>query len=387
MGAGILIAGAYGAGDFEGVKRNVNTSFALAFLMAMTLSIGLIGCSPLVLRLANTPAEIAQTGLAYYRCEMLGLVFTYFNNVYIAIEKARGNGKIILKLNILLAIVKFSLSALFVLVFHCGILMISVATLLANMVITVCGLFRLRHKNDVFGISLAYVDIRFCAVRKLLHISLPVMAEKVAFSMGKVMVNSIGVAYGSGVIGALGVSNTMSSLSTMPPNSIGDGGAAVIRQNIGAGNKQRALMAFRCIFVVNIILGIAGFALTLLFLSPLVTVFSNGDAAFGLQIKEVFTLEMCSNIFLAVNASVMGLLYGFGYTRISFLLNFARLFIFRLPLLIAVQQFSSLPGSTAMGVVMMVSNGVTGLVSLLIAGNILHKEYGKSWAKQIFTLK
>lgn len=379
MGAGILIAGFYGAGDYQKVKQTVNSSFCISVLMAALLTMILIGFSTPILKLANAPAALAQTGLDYYRWEMLGLVFTYFNNVYIAVEKARGNGKIILWLNLMLAVVKISLSALFVLVLHQGIVMISVATLLANMVIFFVGLYRMRNPQDVFGLSFSYVDLRLRTIRSVFGVSLPVMAEKVAFSAGKVMVNAIGVAYGTQVIGALGVSNAISAISTMPPSSIGDGGAAMIRQNVGGGNKKRAFLFFRCIFILNFILGIVGFALTLLFLNALIRGFSGGDAAFGLQIKEVFTLEMCSNVFLAINSSVMALLYGFGYTRLSFALNFARLFVFRLPLLIFAQQVLSIPGSTAMGMVMMVSNGLTGIASLGVAAVILAKEYGKNW--------
>ena len=78
-------------------------------------------------------------------------------------------------------------------------------------------------------------------IKKLFGISLPVMAEKFAFSTGKVVVNSVGVDYGTQTVGALGVSNSISALSTVPAGSIGDGGASIIRQNIGSGKKDRAL--------------------------------------------------------------------------------------------------------------------------------------------------
>ena len=52
-----------------------------------------------ILRLANTPAQLVEIGLNYYRITALNLVFTFFNNVYIAIEKARGNGSKIMRIN------------------------------------------------------------------------------------------------------------------------------------------------------------------------------------------------------------------------------------------------------------------------------------------------
>ena len=144
------------------------------------------------------------------------------------------------------------------------------------------------------------------------------MAEKFAFSAGKVMVNSVGVEYGTQTVGALGVSNSISALSTVPAGSIGDGGAAIIRQNIGAGNKERALKVFGTVFATDMVCGVFGFATTLLFLNPILEIFSGGDSGFSQLIRQIFVLEMLSNIFLSVHAAMMALFYAFGYTRLFF---------------------------------------------------------------------
>lgn len=145
IGAGILIAGLYGAGEYERLKTTVNTTFFMAGAAALVLVAGLIlGARP-ILRLANTPAQLVEIGLNYYRITALNLFFTFFNNVYIAIEKARGNGSKIMRINFAMALTKFSFSAFFVLVLHQGIVMIGVATLLSNLVVTAIGLYNLRN--------------------------------------------------------------------------------------------------------------------------------------------------------------------------------------------------------------------------------------------------
>ena len=117
----------------------------------------------------------------YYRITALNLVFTFFNNVYIAIEKARGNGSKIMRINFAMALTKFSFSAFFVLVLHQGIVMIGVATLLSNLVVTAIGLYNLRNPEDVFGLSFRYVRLKNDIVKKIVAISLPVIAEKFSF--------------------------------------------------------------------------------------------------------------------------------------------------------------------------------------------------------------
>ena len=151
IGAGILIAGFYGAADYENVKKTVNTTFFLAVGGALLLAISLILSGKWVLRLANTPEELVEIGWNYYRVIMVNLVFVFFNNVYVAIEKARGNGGRILGVNLLMAAAKFTLSGVFVLIFRQGVVMIAFSTLLSNLLVTLIGIYSLRDPKDVFG--------------------------------------------------------------------------------------------------------------------------------------------------------------------------------------------------------------------------------------------
>ena len=381
IGAGILIAGFYGAADYENVKKTVNTTFFLAVGGALLLAISLILSGKWVLRLANTPEELVEIGWNYYRVIMVNLVFVFFNNVYVAdrkgarerrqdigCESSDGCGKIHSVGSVRSDIPPRCCDDRF---FHFAFQ-------------PACDFDRYIQPagskgciRDITGIYPNGPSV----YQKLFGISLPVMAEKFAFSTGKVVVNSVGVDYGTQTVGALGVSNSISALSTVPAGSIGDGGASIIRQNIGSGKKDRALKVFKSVFLVDVAWGTLGFLLTWIFLNPILSVFSGGDAVFAQLIRQIFLLEMLSNIFLAVHAAIMALLYAFGYTKLSFGINFARLFIFRLPILFALKQFTALSGGTAMGIVMMVSNGLTGLFALLVAMVVLRKEYGSGWIK------
>ena len=96
---------------------------------------------------------------------------------------------------------------------------------------------------------------------------------------------------------------------------------------------------------------------------------------------KLLTLSTCDNITDNGRLLVIAKQTETEYTKLSFGINFARLFIFRLPILFALKQFTALSGGTAMGIVMMVSNGLTGLFALLVAMVVLRKEYGSGWIK------
>ena len=114
VGASIKVSQAYGAGDFMLVKKRVSTMFAMCGALGIAILLVLVPFTPEFLRLMNTPEEFIADGSTYFRLELFGMVITFFNNVYIAIERARGNSKRILILNTAVIVVKLGLTAWFV---------------------------------------------------------------------------------------------------------------------------------------------------------------------------------------------------------------------------------------------------------------------------------
>ena len=90
------------------------------------------------------------------------------------------------------------------------------------------------------------------------------------------------------------------------------------------------------------------------------------------EIKNIFKYERYAFITLAMSAAVMGLLYGLGYTRLALVINFIRLFLFRIPSLYILREYTSL-GSESVGLAMMISNGLVGLTSAIVGIIVIKK--------------
>jgi Na+-driven multidrug efflux pump len=211
----------------------------------------------------------------------------------------------------------------------------------------------------------------------MLKLSFPVIVEKVAFAFGKVIVNSMSGMYGSLTVGALGISNNIGGLTTNPQNGFQEGGAAIISQNLGAGKPERAIDAFKKLIVINVIVGIIGFALTRVFLNEISMIFSNSvggvDNEFKAMIIKIYGFESLGGcIPLGIHASIVSLMLGFGYTKCTLLINFCRVFIFRIPVLWGLQHFTTL-GSESVGIVMLVSNVAVTIFSCIIAVVVIKK--------------
>lgn len=365
VGASIKVSQAYGAGDFMLVKKRVSTMFAMCGALGIAILLVLVPFTPEFLRLMNTPEEFIADGSTYFRLELFGMVITFFNNVYIAIERARGNSKRILILNTAVIVVKLGLTAWFVYGLGGGINMISCATIISQSLLLLAACINMNQKGNAFGFSLRAISIKKEVICPMLTLSFPVIVERIAFAVGKVIVNSMSTVYGSWTVGALGISNNIGGITTNPQNGFQEGGSSIISQNLGAGRPKRALLAFRWVLYIDMLIGLVIMTASLLCLNQLAGLFAGDNAEFAGMIKQIYRFEAVGAIPLGVNAAVMALLYGFGKTRVTLVMNFCRVFLFRVPVLWALQQFTDL-GNVSAGIVMAVSNVASGVLATVV---------------------
>ncbi len=366
MGASIKISEAYGAGDMKLVKQRVSTMFALCGALGAGLLLLLVPNTTRFLRFMNTPEEFIREGASYFILELFSLVIIFLNNVYIAVERARGNSRRILGLNLAVILVKLGLTAWFVYGLHGGIQMISTATILSQSFLFLAAVINMRGKDSAFGFSLKAVSFKNEVAMPMISLSIPVVVQKIGFSLGKVLVNSMSTVYGSLTVGALGISNSIGGITTVPQDGFQEGSAAIISQNLGGRKPERAIKTFWWTLGINMIIGAVFMGICLLSLGPLTRFFAGDDQEFAGMIGAIYRYEAMGAIPLGINAAVMGLLYGFGKTRLTLFINICRLFVFRIPVLWALQRFTGL-GADSLGIAMAVSNICSGILAAVVA--------------------
>ena len=299
------------------------------------------------------------------------MVVNFLNEVYIAVERARGNAQRIFLLNIAVIVVKLSLTALFVYVLHSGLVMIAVASLLSELTMFA---FAVRYSligDGAFSFSIKAVAFRERRVPEpMIRSSLPVIAEKALFAAGKTVVNAMCTVYGALMVGAMGVSNNLGGITTNPQNGYQQGSAAIISQNYGAGRFRRVLDAFYATAAVNMLLGLVISSLELWQLDFLAGLFDGGSEEFRRLIATVYRFEALGAVPLGLNAAVMALLYGLGKTRLTLILNFARVFVFRIPVFWFLQHYTNL-GEKSVGIVMMVSNTAVAVAAAIVCAVVI----------------
>ncbi len=376
VGGSIKISEAYGKGDYESVGRRVATLYSLAIIVGAALIVLLVPFAEPFLRLLKTPEALIETGVGYFRVEILTLVVSFFNTVYIAIERSRGHARRILLLNLMMLVGKLGLSALFVYVFDGGVIMIAVATLISQAMLLIFALCKMPSDEGAFRFSVRNISWRKENLFPIFKLAYPVSAEKMLFSAGKVLVNSMSGVYGELTVGALGVSNNIGGLTTGCHAGMLDGASSLISQNRGAGKYRRTLTLYYWLVAMDVLIGAVGLIAVHAFLPQIASLFARSrecfDREFCDMIVAIHSWEMLGYITLGVNSATLALLLGYGYTKLTLMLNVARVFVFRIPVLWVFQHYTSV-GWEAVGMTMMISNICAGLSALAVAIPVVMK--------------
>jgi len=375
-GGGILVARLFGAGEMEKARLHSNQVISLStIVIALLLGICLPFAVP-IMYLMGVPDELIAIGTGYFVVQILTLAFIFYNSVFMSMQKAKGNTKIMFWLNILAMMIKLGLSLLFVWGLKLmDIMWVAVATMIGQIAMFVILLLMMLQKDNVFVIKLSEFKLRASVCKDILAISFPIFLGKFIFSFGKVSVNSMCKAYGPLVVGALGVSNNINGLVTNPLNSFEEGTSTIISQNLGANNFKRALKTFKYSFIMSTALGIVGYILVrFICQDAIISLYNQNELAadadlFLALIKSINRYDSLSILALAVNSAVLGVLYGFGQTKMTMLINISRVFVFRIPVLWYLQTFHKEMGAEAAGISMGISNiciAITSIVCMLL---------------------
>lgn len=365
-GGSIIVARLIGRNEYDTAKQTANTIITIFFAAAIVIVTAFMPLSRGILHLAGLTEEMAESGLNYFRIQIVSIGVSMFNAVFLGLEKARGATVNILFVNIMSMSLKLVFTVVFVSLLHLGTEMVAASTLFADISVTIYAVTMLLRKKFLFHYSLKNTRFKKELVFPLCSLSVPVFLGKFVFSMGKVIVNSLAIGYGEDAPGALGVSNQISGSVTNITNCTEDSESTIESYNLSAEQYSRMIKIFWCTLSLNLLISTAGFIILTVFKDSIAMYFADGNPEKAELIGKIFSYERIGIVALGINAAVNGLIYGIGYTKLSMVCNLARLFVFRIPsMLIMINIFPSM-GAESLGIAMLISNVGIGLMSAVI---------------------
>ena len=139
---------------------------------------------------------------------------------------------------------------------------------------------------------------------------------------------------------------------------------------------QEGRYTVKWLLLIDVLIGVIGLIAVNFSLPFLARVFAQSreqfDQAFCDMIISIHRWEMLGYITLGINSACNSLMLGYGLAKRTMLLNMARVFVFRIPVLWYLQNYTQM-GTEAVGVTMMVSNIATGLCSAIVVIPVIRK--------------
>lgn len=372
-GGAVLVSRFYGAGKISEAKKTASNMTLVSIITSLLILILLIPLASVILKIAQVP-EISNQVIIYFRLILIELIFVSINNIFIGLEKIKGNSKKILILNVSVLIVKLILNILFVYMIKVdSIIYLELSTIIGQLLLFIYGISIMLSKKNMLQITFKNMRPQSIYIKSILKMSIPIFLGKFVMSLGKTTVNALcGKFYSAttdGLItGALGISNNLTGLVTNTTNVFEEGESTIVSQNIGNNNINRTIKTFiKTLIIVSLISFIGFILIRFIFLDELTSLFNtsnNDNSQIGNYVKEIFKYDCISIPALGLTSALLGLLYGYGKTFLSSILNFSRIGI-RIISLIVCHSIGL--DFKAAGISMGISNILIGVMAFVFA--------------------
>ena len=373
-GGSVLVARYYGAGNMDDARHSASNMLFISCVVSGIILLVLIPLAYPILKIAQTP-DIDSNTITYFIMCLIELVAVSINNIFIGLEKIKGNSKKILYLNVLMLLVKLLLNSVFVYVIKVNnIAYLELSTIIGQSILLSIGIIIMFSKKNLLKLSIKQMLPKKDYILPIIKLSIPIFLGKFVMNIGKSIVNALCGSYyseatGGLITGALAVSNNLSGLVTSPVSVYEEGQSSIISQNIGNKNIRRTMDVFKTTCLIVLFFVVVGFVLVrFVFLDELTNLFSitnnetNSEISMTDLIKQIFMFDCLSIPALGLASAVLGVLYGYGKTFLSGILNGSRILI-RIISLIVLHACGI--NYKAAGISMGISNILIGLLSLI----------------------
>lgn len=238
-GFAISVSRWFGAGDNRKMKQ------AAAWMMVFSLSVGLFLAALLfllrcpLLRLLQTPDTAFAGALAYITVIFLGLPFTMLYNMEASLLRAIGNSVVPLLFLAFSSVLNIILDVWFLGSLHMSIQGAAIATVLAQAVSALLGLFYLYRSYPLLRFSFDSLRTGFSFALDVFFNGLSMALMNAVYNIGSVILQGSINALGSTYIAAQVGGRRLAEMFMLPGDSLGASMATYSSQNFGAGKRKR----------------------------------------------------------------------------------------------------------------------------------------------------
>ncbi len=311
VGANVIVAQCYGAGDFKQTRDAVHTSVALALLGGVLVGIVGFFLAGTFLGMMNTPGEVLPLATAYMRIYFLGMPANMLYNFGAAILRAVGDTRRPLTYLTIAGVANVLLNLLFVIAFGMGVSGVALATIISQMISAALVLMCLMRSDGAIKVELNRLRLNMGKVWQIAKVGLPAGLQGMVFSISNVLIQSTVNSFGKVVVAGNTTACNLEGYIYVAMNSIYQGAITFTGQNVGARRYERISRVAKASLTVVFAIGAVMGGLLMLFKRALFGIYTS-DAAV-IAAAGMRTAVIAPTYFLCgMMDTTVGLLRGMG---------------------------------------------------------------------------
>ena len=243
MGAGVLIAKHYGAGDREQLQLAIHTGLASGIVGGVILTVFGVVMTPHILRWMGTPADVLPKSIAYFRTYFLGALALCLYNVATGILQSVGDSRHPLYYLIFSSVVNVALDLLFVGVFRWDVASAAAATAISQALSAVLCIWQLLHEDPMYRVCPRDIRIHWPTMKQIFHFGIPAGVQNSVIAFANVMVQSNINAFGSDAMAGCGSYAKLQGFAFLPINCFSMGLSTFVGQTWVPGSMTASARA------------------------------------------------------------------------------------------------------------------------------------------------
>ncbi len=347
FGIGINIAGTSIISQFTGLNKEREARQVagqlLSFSFLFSLILGLLGFFWGRHLLLLTGAEGAMLELSW---DFLQIIFAGMPTMFVffafqSIKQGQGDTLTPMILAGSSVVLNIILDPIFMFTLNMGISGAAWATVVSRALASFAGLYLIFATDNGLRVLPGDLPFRVKLLKKIVRVGLPAALGNSVEGLGFMVLNIFVLSFGSFTVAAFGIGNKINSLVLMPAMGIGMALAAIVGQNLGADQIDRATRAVKeAIKIAVLILAVGGG--TLFFLAPrVVGIFSSEPVVLEQGIYYLRLISLSIPL-MGIFQPFVGAFQGSGHTVTAMLITTGRLWGLRIPLILLLNNLTPL---------------------------------------------
>ena len=249
-GGTVVISQNFGAGKLQEVRDAVDTLYSVIVLAAVPATVLFLLLCDGILALLRVDASYYAQAKIYLLIVSAGLIGTVGYNANAGILQGLGDSKTPLLFLAIAAVLNTVLDLVSVLVLQMGVAGVALATVIAQLVSWLFGIFYINRKYPDLAIHPLRFRCRKDLLRDILRIGLPAGLQQATVAFGMIFcvakINSFGEAYTA----SYNVGNKIDNFAWLAIQSLSVAVTSFVGQNVGAGKMDRAKKGIRTVIVL-----------------------------------------------------------------------------------------------------------------------------------------